>query len=159
LAAAIESIPRSCRNDVAERTRSSPTLSSIEISRTTTPAMSSIGGFSPALEDQRCIAGPEPKAGREGGGDRGESGHIWNIIEVAGRVGRGQVDRWRDEAAGHAGDGRRHLDRAAGAEQMSEHRLRRADRHLQSMVPEGAPENGRLERIVLSCRRSVRTDV
>ncbi len=53
---------------------------------------------------------------------------IGHVVEVALRVGRGEVHGRRDESLAQCDHGGRELQRAGGAERMGVHRLRRGDR-------------------------------
>src|SRR6266702_1186785 len=84
---------------------------------------------------------------------------IGHIVEVALRVGVFIVDRRVDHAAVDREQRCDRLDRAGGAEQVTDHGLGAADRDLVCMVAERKLQRLRFSRVVELCRSSVRVDV
>jgi len=69
--------------------------------------------------------------------NRPPDGGIRGIIQIAVRIRSIQVDRWWNDAVDDRKDRGNGLHCAGGTQEVACHGLRRADTHLERMIPEG----------------------
>src|ERR1035438_8258712 len=99
----------------------------------------------PALKHQRGVRSPKPKGVGQHYVQRGFSWLIRYVVQVALRIGRGVIHRWRDHLVSQCQDADARFQTAGTAQQVAGHALGGTDRHFAGMLAEGPLDRNRFK--------------